>query len=166
MPSNPRYHSTRKPRRSKWQGVTEANAHIAEETLAADPLGIEDVKPGAGPIMPVPVESKYVSKQLQILLMRRYIEDRVLGDTKEFYEASRVLALGVTVVGKKGVYTRAPDFTVITGLWDRVLGKTTENINITIEGKAPDDATDEEIVAAAAALGMGEYDGTNEPSDD
>lgn len=153
--SDPRYHSTRKPRRSKWQGVTEASAHIAEEALAVDPLGIEDVKPGAGPIMPVPVPSKWVDKASQRRMASRELERLIVEQTGNLFNAAINLALGVSVEGEEGkIYQKPPDRETIKMLWDRGLGKPAETVNITVNGKELDEASDDELALALAQEGI------------
>jgi len=153
--SNPRYHSTRKPRRSKWQGVTEASAHIAEETLAVDPLGIEDVKPGGTPIMPVPVPSKWVDKASQRRMASRELERLIVEQTGNLFNAAMDLALGVSVEGEEGrVYQKPPDRETIKMLWDRGLGKPAEIVNITVNGKELNEASDDELALALAQEGI------------
>jgi len=153
--SDSRYHSTRKPRRSKWQGVTEANAHIAEETLAADPLGIEDVKPGGTPIMPVPVPSKWVDKASQRRMASRELERLIVEQTGNLFNAAINLALGVSVEGEEGkIYQKPPDRETIKMLWDRGLGKPAETVNITVNGKSLDEASEEDLALALAQEGI------------
>jgi len=153
--SDSRYHSTRKPRRSKWQGVTEANAHIAEETLAVDPLGIDNVKPGGTPIMPVPVPSKWVDKASQRRMASRELERLIVEQTGNLFNAAINLALGVSVEGEEGkIYQKPPDRETIKMLWDRGLGKPAETVNITVNGKELDEASDDELALALAQEGI------------
>ena len=152
MPSK---HGSRKPRRSKWQCATAKSKGIAEETLAVDPLGIKDVKPGAGPIMPVPVPSKWVDKASQRRTAARELERLIVEQTGKLFTAAIDLALGVAVEGEEGrVYQKPPDRETIKMLWDRGLGKPVDNVNITVNGKELDDASNEEIALALAQEGI------------
>jgi hypothetical protein len=155
MPSNPRYHSTRKPRRSKWQGVTEASAHIAEETLAADPLGIENVKPGGTPIAVQPIESKWVDKASQKRMAMRYIEGRIIESLEPIMDGVVDSAVGLKMVDPEDgrVYRRAPDHN-FAKLALSYIGKPVEQVNITVNGKELDEASDDELALALAQEGI------------
>ena len=152
MPSK---HGHRLPRRSKWQCVNAKSKGIAEETLAVDPLGIEDVKPGAGPIMPVPVPSKWIDKASQRRMASRELERLIVEQTGNLFNAAINLALGVSVEGEEGkIYQKPPDRETIKMLWDRGLGKPAETVNITVNGKELDEASDDELALALAQEGI------------
>jgi hypothetical protein len=128
---------------------------IAEEALAVDPLGIEDVKPGAGPIMPVPVPSKWVDKASQRRMASRELERLIVEQTGNLFNAAIDLALGVSMIGEEGkIYQKPPDRETIKMLWDRGLGKPAETVNITVNGKSLDEASEEDLALALAQEGI------------
>ena len=123
--------------------------------MAVDPLGIEDVKPGGTPIMPVPVPSKWVDKASQRRMASRELERLIVEQTGNLFNAAIDLALGVSVEGEEGkIYQKPPDRETIKMLWDRGLGKPAETVNITVNGKELNDASDDELALALAQEGI------------
>jgi len=123
--------------------------------LAADPLGIEDVKPGGTPIAVQPVPSKWVDKASQRRMASRELERLIVEQTGNLFNAAMDLALGVSVEGDEGrVYQKPPDRETIKMLWDRGLGKPAETVNITVNGKSLDEASEEDLALALAQEGI------------
>jgi hypothetical protein len=141
---------------NKW-AAQKGRKKVETETdvKTEDPLGIKDVVPGGTPIAPVMYPSKYLSPVTQKRIATRQLEERIIGRMDELVDAAFGLALGVSVEGDEGkIYQKPPDRETIKMLWERGLGKPTENVNITVNGKDLYEAEPEELALALAQEGI------------